>query len=367
MRSVVIGGGVAGCALAAALRGLEAGRETVVLERRPIAAPAGMGFILMRNGLEALDRIAPEFDWWSAGRTIDRISLRARGGRVFAEHGLDACVCVSRERFLAQLRAANDGAPVLEGASFDAVERDRHDFVRAITLEGPRGVDRLEGDLFFGCDGAHSKVRQAIFPKAELSGVAVCEIVSTAECPMVAAWLGRSFHKYHDEEGGLAVGLLAESATRIVWFVQFDAQRWNLADRSPASLRAFALERVAGWAPEVERVAEATDFSRSHLWPTRDLPPLAELADANLALVGDAAHACLPFTSQGANGALVDAAILAELLSDARTREDAARAFVRYTAMRRPHHRRLFMEGRRLREAFLAPVAANGPSIPLCA
>lgn len=367
MRSVVIGGGVAGCALAAALRGIEAGRETVVLERRPLASPAGMGFILMRNGLGALERIAPEFDWWSAGRAIDRISLRARDGRVFAEHPLDGCICVSRERFLAQLRAAGGGAPVLEAASFRALERDGRGFVRAVALESAAGADRLEGDLFFGCDGAHSKVRQAIFPEAALSEVSVCEIVSAAECPLVATALGRSFHKYHDEEGGLAVGMLAESAARVVWFVQFDARRWSLPDRSPASLRAFALERIAGWAPVVADLAEATDFSRSHLWPTRDLPPLAELADANLALVGDAAHACLPFTSQGANGALVDAAVLADLLADARTREDGARAFARYTALRRPHHRRLFMEGRRLRETFLAPVAPQGPSIPLCA
>jgi 2-polyprenyl-6-methoxyphenol hydroxylase-like FAD-dependent oxidoreductase len=367
MRSVIIGGGVAGCALAAALRGLEVAREAVVLERRPLAAPAGMGFILMENGLEALAQIAPEFDWQHAGRSVDRVVLRSRAGRVFAEHALARCVCVSRERFLAQLRAAGDGTPVLEGQSFEGFDRDAGGRFRAALLQGANGPDRLEGDLFFGCDGANSRVRHAVFPEARLAEVTVSEIVSTCECPEVAARLGTSFHKFHDEEGGLAVGLLAESDSRLVWFVQFDAQRWPFARREPEALRAFVAERLEGWPAEVRAAIAATDFAKSHLWPTRDLPPLAALAQANLALVGDAAHACLPFTSQGANGALVDAALLAELLSEARAVEEAERAFARYTAMRRAHHRRLFIEGRRLRAEFLSPIAQSGPGIPLCA
>jgi 2-polyprenyl-6-methoxyphenol hydroxylase-like FAD-dependent oxidoreductase len=233
---------------------------------------------------------------------------------------------------------------------------------RAVTLADGRVV---EGDLFFGCDGAQSRVRGMAFPQARLGETVVKEIVSVAHAPALARSLGTAFHKFHDEEGGLAVGMLAEGDERVVWFVQFDARRWTGVAATSESLRAFAAERTQGWAPEVAVALSGTNFQRSHLWATRDLEPLAALARGNIALVGDAAHACLPFTSQGANGALVDAAVLRRVLADVRGRSGVASAFALYSGLRRPHHRRMFMEGRRLQAAFLAPLAGTTPVVPL--
>lgn len=362
MRAVMIGGGVGGCAVAAALRGLSVARETVVVERRPKGAPAGMGFILMPNGLDALDAIAPEFDWRSAGRTIERVLLCTAAGRVLDDQRIGASVCVGRERFLGLLREATGATEFHDEAAITGLVRRTDASTAAVELEGGRAI---EGDLFFGCDGAQSRTRGILFPEARLGEVVVKEIVSVAHAPALAARLGTSFHKFHDEEGGFAVGLLAESDERVVWFVQYDSRRWPEVQGTAEGMARFVGERIAGWAPEVVEAYAATDFARSHLWPTRDLEPLASLSCRNLALVGDAAHACLPFTSQGANGALADAAILKELLAGARSREDIETAFARYTECRRPHHRRMYIEGRRLREAFLAPLSKSLPVVPL--
>ncbi|MEY5061408.1 MAG: hypothetical protein RIS45_1329 [Planctomycetota bacterium] len=364
MRSVLIGGGVAGCAVAAALRGTRLGAESIIIERRQAGSPAGMGFILMPNGLDALEAIAPEFDWRGAGRQIDRVVLRRADGSVLADHSIDAGVCVGRERFLTMLRAATGSTRFLEGTSISGLARRADGSTAAVLLEGGAAI---EGDAFFGCDGAQSRTRGILFPEARLSEVVVKEIVSIADAPALARRLGNSFHKFHDPEGGLAIGVLAESNDRVVWFVQFDARRWPEVSADAASMAQFAFERIAGWSAEVKEAFAHTNFAKSHLWPTRDLPPLASLSHENVVLVGDAAHACLPFTSQGANGALVDAVILRELLSDAQGPDAIRSAFARYTELRRPHHRRMFMEGRRLREGFLAPMVDSGPSIPLVA
>lgn len=364
MRSVLIGGGVAGCAVAAALRGTRLGAESIIVERRQTGAPAGMGFILMPNGLAALEQIAPEFDWRAAGRLIDRVVLRHSDGRVLSDQPIETSVCVGRERFLAMLRTATGPTCFLDATSFSGLARRDDGSTAAVLLEGGAAI---EGDAFFGCDGAQSRTRGILFPESQLAEVVVKEIVSIAHAPALARRLGSSFHKFHDPEGGLAVGLLAESAERVVWFIQFDARRWPEVSATPAGMAHFAMERIAGWAGEVLEAFEHTNFGRSHLWPTRDLPPLASLHCENLALVGDAAHACLPFTSQGANGALVDAVILRELLGDVCDQNGLRAAFARYTESRRPHHRRMFMEGRRLREAFLAPMPHGGPSVPLVA
>lgn len=364
MRSVIIGGGVAGCAVAAALRGSNVASESVILERRLPGAPNGMGFILMPNGIQALESIAPEFDWRSAGQTIDRVSLRSRSGAIFAETPIESAVCVSRERFLEMLRAAANQTQFIDGASMAGLDQHADESTRAVRLQDGSVI---EGDVFFACDGARSRTREILFPEAKLSDVAVQEIVSVADAPALACALGTTFRKFHDEEGGLAVGMLAESATRVVWFMQFDAARWTNVASNPESMQRFMFERIKGWAPEVLEAFHHTDFSMSHLWPTRDLPPMAALAHRNLALVGDAAHACLPFTSQGANGALVDAALLAKLLAESQSAQDINAAFTRYSAIRRPHHQRMFDEGRRLRAQFLAPIGRSAPCIPLVA
>lgn len=371
MRSIIIGGGVAGCAMAAALGPLSQSEEITIVERRLPDAPGGMGFLLMPNGLEALRQIAPAIDWTSSGRWIERASLRASDGDILAEHALEPALCVSRVRFLALLREAALASACtrfVEGASVASIARDGSGgdskLAHAAILDDGR---TLEGDCFFGCDGARSQIREHLFPEARLSDAAVHEIVSVAEAPELARELGTTFRKYHDPRGGLAVGMLAEGGDRVVWFIQMDARAHRLDIASPDGFAAFADAALADWPADVLEAIACTDFARSHLWQTRDLPPLRALHQANVALLGDAAHACLPFTSQGANGALVDAALLGRLLRPARTPRESACAFAEYTRIRRPHHRRMFEEGRRLRDAFLVPVGAHGPALPLVA
>jgi salicylate hydroxylase len=376
MRSIIVGGGVGGCALAAALCRFQSTatgpHARVILERRATGASGGMGFILMPNGLEALASIAPDRDWAALGRTIRVASLRSSDGDILTEHNLEPAVCVARERFLKALRDeafADATTCMLEGRGCTAIERDAHGVARAVMLDDEQ---RIAGDVIFGADGANSQVRRSLFPTAELSDAAIHEIVSVADAPDLARELGATFRKFHDPRGGLAVGMLAESASRVVWFIQMDAARHRVTSTDASSLAAFADAMLDGWSSEIMEVLATTDFSKSHLWKTRDLAPLAALSDQNIALLGDAAHACLPFTSQGANGALVDALLLAQLLKDVSCAEGAREAFEMYSAARRPHHRRMFMEGRRLRASFLEPLerCASGlasPVLPLVA
>ncbi len=369
MRSIIVGGGIAGLALAASLAGTDAGEARTVLERRELANPAGLGFLLLGNGLDALARIVPGFDPAPLGREVTEVALLDRDGRTLAEHAIGPARCVERRQLLDLLRHAADGASIRETHAARDLVRDRAHGredgpVRAVRLDD--GAE-IEGDLFFACDGARSRLRAILEPSSRLSDASVLEIVSAIESAPLAARLGTTFRKYHDPEGGLAAGMLATGPGRVVWFLQVDGRRWRPHDRSADSLRAFATERLAGWAPEVAAAIAATDFARSHLWSTRDLEPLPRLAHRNIALVGDAAHACLPFTSQGANGALVDAALLGALLTSARGRKAAESALARYSILRRPHHARIHREGRRLHDLFLAPLGGRGPAVPIAA
>lgn len=360
LRTLILGGGVAGCALASALRGTPCGASVTVVERRVDAAAAGMGFLLLPNGIAALREIAPEVDWLRAGRSIVSVQLLTHAGEMLAEPAIAPSLCVSRVRFLSLLRGAVGEARWLEGVAATSLDRSHDGSFSAARLDDGAS---LEADAFFVCDGASSRLRAQAFPHARLSDVIVQEVVSTAHAPLLARALGSTFRKFHAADGGLAVGLLAESDEKIVWFVQFDSRRHAAPSRD--AIGSFVRRVLADFAPDVQRAMDATDFTTSHLWPTRDLEPLDDIRVRNLALVGDAAHACLPFTSQGANGALEDAAALKRLLSRATTDAEIEAELARYSAHGRQQRHRVFAEGRRLREAFLQPLAAAMPAIPL--
>ena len=360
MDPVIIGGGVAGLACAAAIRHTRMDQPTLI-ERRPLATHGGLGFLLMPTGIEALQKLAPGIDFRSTGQAITQIEMRGLDGSLLDARRLESTTCVSRERFLMALRAAGDASSIY-GKGADGFTRAEDGLVQDIVLDDGQ---RVAGDLFFACDGVDSRARGHMFPHAQLGAVIVKEVVSSVTAPELAKRLGQTFHKYYDPRGGLAIGLLAESAERIVWFVQFDPQRFPGVEPNPTSMARFARDVTSGVTPLVEGLVKITDFSKSYLWATRDLLPLDQLSIENTVLVGDAAHACLPFTSQGANGALVDAALLASLLAEVTDQGEVRRAFDAYSRQRRARNHQVFAEGRKLRDAFLQPLGQRPPAIPL--
>lgn len=362
MRTVLLGGGIAGCALSAALRGSRLGAEVSILERRTASDSKGMGLLLLENGIRGLEQIAPTVAWRRQGQPIERLRLRASDGTDLDAPRIAPALCVSRTKFLALLHAATGDAKWIEGRALVDFLRDDADCLTHVCCDDG---STIEGDAFFACDGAASRTRALAFPHAQLSNVVVQEIVSTAYAPTLARGLGTTFHKFHSRAGGLAVGLLSESDNTVVWFLQFDSRRYQAPSKDGKSIARFVAAHLGDWSPEVLAAIAATDFDRSHIWETRDLVPLTDIHRANLALVGDAAHACLPFTSQGANGAIEDAAALQRLLANIGTKAELRAALPTYSALHRHQRRRVFDEGRRLRDAFLQPLAEQVPAIPL--
>jgi salicylate hydroxylase len=85
-------------------------------------------------------------------------------------------------------------------------------------------------------------------------------------------------------------------------------------------------------------------------WQAADLPELPRWSKDNLLLLGDAAHASLPYLAQGAAMALEDAAILPALLKTGETAE----AFKRFEAIRQPRTARLKAQSRQMTSVYHA-------------
>jgi 2-octaprenylphenol hydroxylase len=180
----------------------------------------------------------------------------------------------------------------------------------SVTVETSGGS--LAARLVVGADGAHSAVRQAVGLTADQSEYrqsAIVATVATERSHERTAW--QRFMR----KGTLAFLPLADGTSSIVWSADDDLASVLLG--ASATEFAVELDNASDHALGATRlVSERVSF------PLRKLDAHRYTAQ-RIALIGDAAHVVHPLAGQGVNLGMLDAAVLAELLMEARVqRED---------------------------------------------
>jgi salicylate hydroxylase len=187
-----------------------------------------------------------------------------------------------------------------------------------------------------GADGVWSALRSRLFPDAAplFSGliawrgtVEAAQLPHDMTAPRIQLWMGPDAHLVtYPMSGGDQINLIA-----IV------PGGWNQPGGSAAGdtadiKRTFA---QAHWPEPAHLMIGAVN--RWHKWALFTIPPMAAWHRDTTALLGDAAHAMLPFVAQGAGMAIEDAAVLAQCLGEAANEnaEGVAAALARYTRLRR--------------------------------
>ena len=335
VRSIaVVGGGIGGLTTAAAL--LRAGFDVQVYEQSGALCEVGAGIQLGPN----CTRILRDLDLLPA---VERVAVRPR---MFEFRRWDDGRVLSATPLGAELERAY-GAPYLHVHRGDLVERlaaalpaDRLEFGRRcvdVRVRGERAEvefadgSRVDADLVIGADGIHSTVRAAVFgaEAPRFTGhVAYRGLVPAdrvAHLPIErngTVWPGPGSHVVHYYVAAgrlLNVVCLTEegSWTRESWTDEGDT----------AQLRAT----FAGWHPVVTGIIDALDTPLK--WALFDRDPLPGWSQGPVTLLGDACHAMLPYSAQGAAQAIEDAAVLTACLTANATR-DLGVALAQYEAMR---------------------------------
>lgn len=359
-RPLIIGAGIAGLACAVALG--HRGVASTILERRAADGPVGFGFLLMPNGVAALDRLG-------LGEAIRDHAQRMRRLTVYPADPRSPALLdealgpdhlgVDRPFLLALLRNAARKVgvdvrwrtPVAGAAVSDAG-------TACLLSDGAR----IDTDLLIGADGVSSRVRQALFPDARRTPLDIWELVTVADAPEQAAALHGRLIKYLDRRTGRAVGMLPLDRTRIIVYLQMDHSRWPLPPPDADGRRRLARGVVRAFPERARRVIAACDFAESFFYATGDLDPLPACHVGGAVLIGDAAHPMSPFTSQGVATALEDAVVLADALvptphvSGSPTRAMLESRFDRYHRLQSPLWRRRLLHGRALAHQFVSPV-----------
>ena len=314
-RILVVGAGLAGLALARALR--RAGFDPEVIERAERWDGGGTGMYLPANGVRALRTLGLEAAVAARAAPIPRQRLLDHRGRLLAEIDLrelwgDVGVCVALPR--ADLhQVLRDGVPVRMGRTVTSLER----------VDGPVAVRFDDGgdgeyDLVIGADGLHSGVRRLAGDRRPPVAVGQQSWRWLSEpdgAPEVTTWtvlLGRGVSFLTVPMGGGAVYCYADSTG-------------GNGDGDPVGrLR----ERFAGFAAPVPGLlAQLHDPARIHAAPIQQVAA-EQWGRGAVVLVGDAAHGMSPNMAEGASLAFEDAVVLAASLRGAATVREALAAFV---------------------------------------
>jgi salicylate hydroxylase len=341
LRIALIGGGIGG--LAAALALARAGIEATVYEQSDRLVEAGAGIVVAPNmvrplreaGLgDALAQIsvrleaAWEFRRWSDGGVL---SIQPMGDECERLYGAP-CYVAHRAELLAVLASAVPPAQLRLDHRCVAIRQDEREV--EISFASRRGTTvRATADAVIGADGIHSRIRHEIVPEVEprFSGLCAYRCLvpadrapAMARRPVQTLWLGPGHHVVHYPiSGGRLINVVAFAPAG-----DWRTESWT-ADGEVSDL----LAELTGWDPRVVQLAGSATTTKR--WAIYDRDPLARWTDGRIALLGDAAHAMLPFFGQGAAQAIEDAAVLARCLGEAAPSAVPA-ALARYEQIRRP-------------------------------
>lgn len=337
----IAGGGIAGLALALALRGH--GLSPTVFEKKSAEQirTEGVFLTLAPNGVNGLRALGLAEATVAAGLLTTGLAMfNERGKRVgLMEYGTHA------ERFGAPSVTIRRGA--LGGLLLDAAERAGIDIAFGMgveTIEAAADGVTVNGaryDALIACDGLRSRVRRRIFPElAEprytgligTGGVTWVEGVAPTNGRMNMTFGRRGFFGY-----------LAEPGHPVMWFNTYPAPERDIAPiEDPAAYARFigALHRDD---PLDNARIMASVESLDRNYPIYDMPELAHWSKGRVLLMGDAAHAVAPHSGQGAAMAIEDAIVLAAALAEAR---DIEAAFAQFFGLRQARTQRVIRIGR---------------------
>lgn len=317
----IIGGGIGG--LAAAVGLLDNGIEPTVHEAASELRPAGAGISLGANAVAALDELGLAADVCRCGAEINHLK-----------------VVDSDDHTLRRVELSSD----IEGAQYPAVYMHRADLqeilLEAIPSERLRlgnactNVDAgsleagspsvnsatirlaegpsIDADLVIGADGIGSTVRHCILdadPRRETGTVTYRGVVEQ-KSPLTD-------HTLQIWGQGTRVGVAPLGDGRSYWFATAD-EHLAASDR-PVHVLARLRDRYQEYPSPVPELIEMTTPDALIVTELADIGPLPRWYAGRSVLLGDAAHAPLPYLGQGAGQALEDAVALTRLLTSNRS------------------------------------------------
>ncbi len=341
MKIIIVGGGVGGLCAALALR--HHGIDAIVLEQAPELKEVGAGVQIASNGAFVLRALGLEPDLIAVSNQPKSWEYRSiETGEALVSWPLGT---PAAERYGAPLYNVHRADLVQlmvkhlppEAIKFGAKCSSFGQTERAAWVQLESG-ERIEGDAVIAADGIHSVIRDGLFGKRSPSFADLLvwrALIPADKMPVEGFeergnyWVGpgRSIVTYWVRSKQIYSFLASVPATEVhreSW-----ADSGNVAD---------LLKSFKGAEPNVMKMLEVIDSAFITGMYYHD--PLATWTQGRITLLGDAAHAMVPYLAQGACQAIEDAWVLAVCLSRCGASAVPA-ALQEYEARRRPRTTRI--------------------------
>jgi 2-polyprenyl-6-methoxyphenol hydroxylase-like FAD-dependent oxidoreductase len=342
----IIGGGVAGLALALGLH--QRGFQCTVFEAAPEVKEIGVGITLLPHAMRELTALGlgeaiaqsgienTECRFYNRFGQLLYSEPRGRfGGYAYPEFGIHRG---RLHRILFDAAFARLGAAAIR-TNRQLVELKPGDDEVALTFKptvGEGACERIDAKLVIGCDGVNSTVRRHFHPNDPVvfTGINTWRGV-TRRKPILD---GRTYLRIGSiNTGKIVIYPIADNIDErgrqlINWIAEIrsdshEKNDWNKPGRKEDFLPVYADQKF-DWL-DVGALIEDADLILEY--PMVDRDPLSRWTHGRVTLMGDAAHPMYPRGSNGAAQALVDARTLCESLVQA---GDALEALIAYERAR---------------------------------
>jgi len=332
---LIAGAGLGGLAAAGCL--LKAGYDVEIYEQAPKLGEVGAGIQMSANAMHVLNYLG-------VGDEISAKSVRP-AAYVFRLHDTGEMI----DRF-----ALSEEHLKLHKAPYNQAHRaDLHEILARKILEMKPGIVHLnkrvtkfeesddgielffddgtsaKGDILVGADGVKSVIRDQIagaIPATYTGDSAWRLTVPKEKLPpnfmdeVMSVWMGPGKHavSYWLRNGELLnfVGAVETPvASEESWTAKFP---WE-------DLKAD----FEGWHPDIQTVIDLVDKDQCFRWALYKRPVVPTWSTARATILGDAAHATLPYLAQGAAMAIEDGAVLSRALRQVDSLPDALELYQR--------------------------------------
>jgi salicylate hydroxylase len=332
---LIAGAGIGGLTAASSL--MKAGHDVEIYEQAPALAEVGAGIQISANAMHVLIDLG-------LGDAIGEVAVRP-GAYVF--RAFDTGEVISQF-------SLSDEHERLHGAPYYQLHRaDFHDLLAARARDSKPDVVRLNhtvtgfeedadgvtlrfadgtsarGDVLIGADGVKSAVRRQIAGDAPATYTGDCAWRITIPVenlpkkfldPVMSVFMGPGRHVvcYYLRAGRLLnfVGLVeTDEISEESWTAKYPWEKLK-AD-------------FEGWHETIQTVIDAADRDKCFRWSLHYRPPIDSWSTGRATILGDSAHATLPYLAQGACMAIEDGAVLTRALGMRETVADALQLYER--------------------------------------
>lgn len=347
-RFTLIGGGLAGALLAVQLG--QAGRRVELIERRGDPAGAALtggrsiNLAISVRGIHALQQVG-------LADEIMRMAVPMRGRMIhprvgplhFQPYDRDPARCIH------SISRGALNAALLRAAQGLASVRVEFDWAcREVDLERPAAIlrhtqrdeeRRVESDVLIGIDGAWSAVRRSMqrLERFDFSQHFLGHGYKELTIPPLAgggfALEPNALHIWPRRSYMMIALPNPDGSFTCTLFLPFEGPASFAALRTPEDVRRWFGEEFPDAVPHMPTLL--ADFDRNPIGSMVTIRCAPWSHRGRIALVGDAAHAVVPFYGQGMNASFEDVGVLCDCLADCGG--DWGAALREYERLRRPN------------------------------